>query len=394
MRLVELKAVKGRLAGFGEALPYIKEILASWRAPPLPVDGELRALDDALYTALWSLGPRFVPVDEPASLDALDFYYNVKGDAARVYDSVLDLAVRDAPTPLVKLRSLSDGRVRVWAKLEWYHPFSLSIKDRIAWFMLLNNPGVRPGLKVVEATSTNTGLGLVGVANNLGLKAKVYLPQTAQRCVDYIFELMGAEVARLKGALTTEILGDVREAARREGLLHPDQFENDLNVIAHLQYTAKEVDYQASQSGLRIRGVVGALGTSGHLSALSVYFKSRLGDVKVFGVQPARGDFIPGMRRVETGMKWVQLAGVDGVLEVSLDEAFQEVVALARSEGLLVGLSAGAVLRATKELTRRGVLEGDVVVVLPDHGLKYAELLEALYSKVCPDVAGYKGRVD
>jgi cysteine synthase/O-phosphoserine sulfhydrylase/cystathionine beta-synthase len=386
VRLVDLGLVKGRLVDFKLALPFIREVLSTWRARGLRIRDGFEALEDELYTAYWALNPRYIPVGEGnVSLDALDFYHNVRGVSYRVYESILDLAVKDTPTPLVRLRSLEGGEVRVWAKLEWYHPFSLSIKDRIAWFMLLNNPSVKPGVRVVEATSTNTGLGLVGVANNLNLRSRIFLPSTAQRCVDYIFELMGAKVERAGGSLTTEILEEVRRAARAEGAVHPDQFSNDLNLIAHLQYTAKELDYQARQAGLRVKSIISGLGTSGHLAALSIYFKSKLGDVRVYGVQPARGDFIPGLRRVETGMKWLPLAELEGVIDVTLEEAFQEVVYTARREGILIGLSAGAVVKAVKDLARRGVLTGDVVMIVPDHGLKYIEILEALYSKTCPE---------
>jgi len=127
------------------------------------------------------------------------------------------------------------------------------------------------------------------------------------------------------------------------------------------------------------------LGTSGHLSALAFYFKNKYGDVKVYGVQPSRDSFIPGLRRVETGMKWLKHVELDGILDVSIEEAFKTVVEVARGEGLLVGLSGGAVLYGVRELVERGELDGDVVAVIPDHGLKYIELLEFLLDKCVED---------
>lgn len=185
-------------------------------------------------------------------LESLDLYRGAVGDPARVYDSVAELAARDSPTPLVRLRSFG-GRARVWAKLEWYHPFSLSIKDRIAAAMLLDAVErglLKPGDRIYEPTSTNTGLGLVGLGNFLGIRARVYLPSTAQRCVDYLFEAMGAEVVRKASPITTAMIGEVLEEARRDGALVLNQFDNDMNLVAHLRGTAKEIDYQLRSRGL------------------------------------------------------------------------------------------------------------------------------------------------
>ncbi|WP_440059963.1 PLP-dependent cysteine synthase family protein [Thermogladius sp. 4427co] len=389
IQLIELDSLKGRIVSIVEALPYIKDILSMWKSPGLRIRNDFRVEDDILYTALWSLYPRFVPLgEESVTLDQLDFYHNVKGDPIRVYDSILDLVTRNIPTPLVKFRSLSNGDIRVWGKLEWYHPFSMSIKDRVAWFILLNNESIKAKKKVIEATSTNFGLALAGLANYLGISTKIYLPMTAQRCIEYVFDLLGSQVVKTRNLLTTEIIDEVRRAAIEEGAVHPDQFNNDLNLIAHLRYTAKELDYQTLNKGLKITSIVSGLGTSGHLAALSIYFKSKYKNVRVYGVQPARGEFIPGLRRVETGMKWVDLAELDGIIDVTLEEAFQEIISIARNEGLLIGFSAGAIVRAVRELAIRGQLSGDVIIIVPDHGLKYAELIEALYSRVCRESIG------
>jgi Cysteine synthase len=158
------------------------------------------------FNGLEAIGTRLIPVAEDESelsaevpIEQLGFYDNVIGDSARVYTDLLELLERDVPTPLLRIKSLSSNTVTVWAKLEWYHPLSLSIKDRIAWYMVkrAREHGLLQAERIYEATSTNTGLGIVGIANYLGLKTRVYLPITAQHCVDYLFEALGSEVVRV-----------------------------------------------------------------------------------------------------------------------------------------------------------------------------------------------------
>jgi cysteine synthase/O-phosphoserine sulfhydrylase/cystathionine beta-synthase len=396
LKYVPLSIVRGEFLELDKYVEVLKHILRKWSTRPLLVDSELRVVEESteLYNALWALGPRIVPVVEggsdvggEVSLSDLDFYYNVTGSTTRVYSSVVDLVERDVPTPLVKLKYLSDLGVRAWAKLEWYHPFSLSIKDRIAWYMLVNaiERGFLKTKKLYEATSTNTGLGLVGLANYYGFKVRVYLPSTVQKCVDYLFLAMGADVVRKESPLTVAMINSVLLDAARDGAVVLNQFENDLNFIVHLKYTAKEVDYQLRSAGITPRAIIGGLGTSGHMSAISLYFKNRYSDVDVYGVQPAEGSTIPGLRRVETGMKWARYAELNKVVDVKLEEAFNTVIDVARSDGLLVGLSGGGVLYALRRLAEDGVVRGDVVAIIPDHGVKYIEILESLVTKLCPE---------
>ncbi|MEM2039686.1 MAG: pyridoxal-phosphate dependent enzyme [Zestosphaera sp.] len=313
------------------------------------------------------------------TLEELGFYEDIKPEPARVFSSTLELLYRNWPTPMVRLKTLSSKTVNVWCKLEWYNPYSCSVKDRIAWYMLKKALEKLGGVEVLyEATSTNTGLALAALANIHGVKSRLYLPSTAQQCIDYILRLMGAEVVRGKATITTEMIEDVKRDALRDGALNLNQFENDYNFEVHLRYTAKEIDLQARSGGLRLAAVVGGLGTSGHLSAISHYVKNRYGDqVKVVGVVPAVGSVIPGIRRVESGMKWIHLIKIDKIYDVSLEEALEGLIDVARRDGILIGLSGGAVIQATRKALNDGLVdEGDVVLVIPDHGLKYVEIIE------------------
>jgi len=391
LKLVDAKLVKGRLLPLDDYIGVVKEILREGSTSPVLVgEGNVVAGNLEVFNALQAIGVKFIPITTSAyelstrvSIDQLGFYDNVVGSSTRVYSDLLELLERDVPTPLLRLKSLSKEKVTVWAKLEWYHPLSLSIKDRAAWYMMKHavEQGLLRSTRVYEATSTNTGLAIVGLANYLGLKARVYLPSTAQRCIDYLFKAMGSEVVRLPTSITVDMINRVKEDAMRDDAFVPNQFENDYNFIVHLKYTAKEIDYQLKSIGRRPSAIIGGLGTSGHLSALAVYFKSRYGGVKVYGVQPSRDSVIPGLRRVETKMKWLKYADLDGILEVSLEEAFLSLLSTVRVDGLLIGLSGGAILHATKRLIESGEVYGDVVVVIPDHGVKYVEVLEYLVEK-------------
>jgi len=396
LRLVELSTIKGVLMDLDLYIDQLRSVIKSWTTNPIIIDGNGSVLHGLeVYNALWSLGTKYAPVAESndetkykVSLDDLGFYNNVTGRNPRVYMDLMDFLENDNPTPLVKLKYMSKrNSLNVWVKLEWYHPLSLSIKDRIVWHILKNfvERGSLSSGVFYEASSTNTGLGLVSLANYLGFKARIYLPSTAQRCIDYLFKALGAEVVRSNTPITSNLLKRVLEDASRDGALVLNQFENDLNFIVHLKYTAKEIDYQLLSIQRRPKYIVAGLGTSGHLSALAFYFKNKYGDVKVYGVQPTRDSFIPGLRRIETGMKWLKHVELDGILDISIEEAFKTVVEVARREGLLVGLSGGAVLHGVRELIERGELDGDVVAVIPDHGLKYIELLEFLLDKCVED---------
>lgn len=344
--------------------------------------------DNGLCDVLKRLGCVYVPVTveensevlaKLITLEELGFYEDISPEPMRVFTSTLELLYRNWPTPLVRLKSLSNEAVNVWCKLEWYNPYSCSIKDRTAWYMFKKALEKLGRIKALyEATSTNTGLALAALANIHGVKSRLYLPSTTQQCVDYILKLMGADVLRSKSTITTEMIEDVKRDALRDGALNLNQFENDYNFEAHLRYTAKEIDLQVRSSGLRLAAVIGGLGTSGHLSAISHYMKNRYGDhVRIIGVVPAKNNVIPGIRRVESGMKWIHLVKIDKVYEVTLEEALERLIEVARKDGILVGLSGGAVLQATREAVNEGLIsEGDVVAIIPDHGLKYIEIIE------------------
>jgi cysteine synthase/O-phosphoserine sulfhydrylase/cystathionine beta-synthase len=364
------------------------DILRKGVVKPLRVEKGVVANEEdrRLYWALRVLGVRRVPVggDELVELEELGFYDDVNPSPLHVYYSTLELLYRGWPTPLVKLHSLGGNGRRVWAKLEWYNPFSMSVKDRIGWYMVVKafEEGWQ-GKLIYEATSTNTGMALASMASIHGFHVRLYLPKTIQKASDILLAALGAEVVRKEGQLTVELIDEVRRDAEEAGAYHINQFENDFNFMVHLRYTAKELDLQLRYAGVRPKAIIGGLGTSGHMAAISFYFKNRYGgSIRIYGVEPAPGETIPGIRRIETGMKWIHWVEVDGVVDVTRDEAIEALLHVARRDGILPGLSSGAVAAAYIKLVERGELEpGDYVVVFPDNGFKYVEQLQDYFKR-------------
>jgi len=315
------------------------------------------------------------------SLSELSVWRKVEDGRLRVYNDTLELLYKDWPTPLVRLRSFSSENRSVWAKLEGANPYSNSVKDRVGWSMIMAAlEDERLGDILYEATSTNTGIAITAIANLLGRKTKLFIPKTIQKASDVFLKVLGADVVRVPVGLTVEAIEDVDAKSKTEGATHLNQFENDANLKVHLKYTAKEIDEQLRSVGLKPDYIIGGLGTSGHMSAISIYFKSRYGSsVKVIGVQPAPNEVIPGIRRIETGMKWVHWTDFDQVIDVKRREAIEGALTVARREGLLIGLSAGAVFHA---FTKVAEDEGVYVLVFPDTGYKYAEQFEEYFQSV------------
>lgn len=278
----------------------------------------------------------------------------------RVFNSSLELLTGGWPTPLLKV---SNPPREAYAKLEWFNPFSASVKDRTTYY-LLKSVG---GDWLVEVSSGNVAVALAALGNLLGKRVKLYIP-TAGRYVAPLLDFLGAEYQILDVSMTVEALEHLQKDIR-EGAVHPNQFGNDMNFVAHLR-TAVELDWQLSAAGKRPDYVVAGLGTSGHASALGFYFGVRYG-TRLIGVQPR--DWIPGIRRVETGMKWLSLTNAE-VVDVSLREALEGVREFAKRTGLLIGPSAGAVYKAFTAQRRDGVY----VLMFPDSLMKYTLLLEQL----------------
>ena len=292
----------------------------------------------------------------------------------KVFYSTLDLAIGLWPTPLVKLSSLSDKGKEVWAKLEFFNPYSRSIKDRPVWNMIIK--AWKKGLlkkKLYEATSGNIGISMACLANILRLKFRAYLPAPTPESTITLLKLLRAEVVVTEhSSIDRDMIMYVSKLAEGEGAVNLNQFENNDNFEAHFNYTARELEEQLEAvNRTPPRGIFAGIGTSGHIAAISKYFKSKYGDsTKIYGVVPAKGNSIPGIKKSETKPKWLSEVKVDKIEEISLEEAIEGCIHIARHEGLLIGLSSGAVTAAFSKL-RRNLSPGVYVLIYPDDAFKY-----------------------
>ena len=296
----------------------------------------------------------------------------------KVFDDVISMIYGVWPTPLVKFKSLSSDGYEVWGKLEFFNVLSHSIKDRPVWYMILKalEEG-KLGSKLYEASSGNVAIALTLLGNILKVKTRVYIPKPTPKTTESLLKILGAEVVRTEfKTIDREFIEFVKEEARRDGATNLNQFENDYNPEAHFKYTANEIDLQLTAIRKSPpKAIVCGVGTSGHIAAISKYFKSRYGDeVVIVGAIPSKGSVIPGIKRPETGPKWLSNAKVDHVVEVSTEEAIKEVINIARNEGLLIGISSGAVINAFKKV-KDVVGKGTYVLVLPDDIFKYIEFI-------------------
>ncbi len=295
-----------------------------------------------------------------------------------VYNSVLELLPNIWPTPLVKLKSLSSNGYEAWAKLEYFNPFSHSIKDRPVWYMIINalKECIECG-SLYEATSGNTGIAMACISNALGIAFRAYIPVNTPKLTENILRILGAEVIRTNyNTISPDMIEYVRREAEKNNALNLNQFMNDFNFKVHYEYTARELDKQLSSvKKSPPKAIVAGIGTSGHIAGIARYFREKYGGkTLIVGVTPTKGDSIPGIKRLETKPKWVEWEKPDYVVEVSREEAIKEVIWIARKEGILIGLSAGAVTRAYK-IIREEIGEGTYVLIYPDDIFKYIEVL-------------------
>ncbi len=304
------------------------------------------------------------------------------GDS-NVFVSTVELFERYKPTPLVRMSHLSAPKREVYAKLEFFNPFSRSIKDRPVFhmFMEAKKRGVLDGGKeLFEATSGNTGISLAALCSIMGIKFRVYIPKPTPQITEILLKIFGAEIIRTEwGTLDMDAVKQVKEEAEKYGAVNLNQFENDDNFNSHYLFTAREIDEQLKSVRKKPDVIVAGCGTSGHIAALSKYFKKKYPEVKIIGVVPAQGEKIPGIKGLETQPKWFFQVEVDDVIEVTQIGAIEGAIEIARNEGLFIGLSAGAVVQAYKKVFHR-LGNGTYVLIFPDDGFKYIEAFKKYFS--------------
>lgn len=287
-------------------------------------------------------------------------------------------------TPLLEIdpRLAGDSRggsARILAKYEGANPGG-SVKDRVAQEMILTavtDPAWSPERLVLEASSGNTALGVARIASLAGLKARLYVPESAGSYRISMMRMLGAEVVLTPAVEGTE--GAQKRAADDAGSNTADtwfleQHLNPANPISHFAGTGPEIATQLS--GTRVDAVVGSVGTAGTLWGVSGYLRASNPGLRSIPVIPATSSDIPGMRRPDPGQVPLHraLRGMAEPVEVELDEALHYCRYLALNEGILAGPSSGAAVAAAVRVAGSIGDGGVVVVILPDHARNYPDL--------------------
>ncbi len=309
----------------------------------------------------------------------------------KVVDSVLDLI---GDTPLVRLRNLGreEPRAEVWAKMEQANPAG-SVKDRICLAMVeaaerLGAWATEPIGRgtVIEPTSGNTGIGLALVCAVKGYRCVLTMPASMSLERRQLLESFGAEVVltdperQMEGAIAR-----ADELARESaGAFYPRQFDNPANPEVHARTTAEEL--LAQMEGLSFDAFVAGVGTGGTITGVGRTLRARLGRApRIVAVEPASCATISRGERGPTKIQGLaagfvpqnyDASVVDEVRTVADDAAWACKTALARQEGLLVGISAGAAVVVALELARELGPGKNVVTLLPDTGERYFSLEE------------------
>jgi len=276
-------------------------------------------------------------------------------------------------TPLIELEHIpQNSRVKIFCKMEGQNPGG-SVKDRAAYNMIrsaLDRGEIKPGDKLVEATSGNTGIALAMVAKVLGLDMTLIMPDNSTKERVLSMEAYGAKVILTPAAQTIEYSRVLAEKMRdEEGYFMLNQFANPDNYMAHYYTTGPEI-WKDTEG--KITHFVSAMGTTGTIMGVSRFLKQVNPEVQIVGTQPTDGSSIPGIRRwsPEFLPEIFEPARVDRVIDVSQAQATEMTRRMAKEEGILAGMSSGGALHAAIELSKE-LTEGLIVCITCDRGDRY-----------------------
>ncbi|MBP5480677.1 MAG: cysteine synthase A [Paludibacteraceae bacterium] len=302
---------------------------------------------------------------------------------AKIIESALELIGK---TPLMRLNNYAKKtgvtNATLLAKLEYLNPAG-SVKDRVALAMIedAEKKGLlKPGATIIEPTSGNTGIGLAAVAAAKGYKAILTLPDTMSMERRNLLKAYGAEIVLTEGAKGMKGAIAKAEELNKEiqGSIILGQFVNPANPKAHKETTGPEI---WDQTDGKVDIFVAGVGTGGTLSGVGEFLKSKNPNVKIVAVEPATS---PVLSKGTAGAHKIQGIGAgfvpdtlntkiyDEVIAIENEDAFTEGKNFAVSEGILVGISSGAALKAASILAARPENKGkNIVVLLPDSGDRY-----------------------
>ena len=288
-------------------------------------------------------------------------------------------------TPLVEVSNIENKlnlKARLLVKVEYFNPAG-SVKDRIALAMIqeAEEKGIlKPGATIIEPTSGNTGIGISAVAAARGYRAILTMPETMSIERRKLVKAYGAEVVLTDGSKGMKGAIDKAEELNREieGSIILSQFTNQANPSVHEKTTGPEI-YEATDG--KVDYFVAGVGTGGTVTGTGRYLKSKIDGVKIIAVEPKNS---PVLSEGRSGSHKIQGIGAgfipdtldtkvyDEVFTVENEAAFETAREIARTEGILVGISSGAALYTAIEIAKRPENEGKTVVaLLPDTGERY-----------------------
>lgn len=300
----------------------------------------------------------------------------------RIYGSMAELI---GNTPLLELKNFAEKEklpARLLAKLEYLNPAG-SVKDRIALAMIegAEQRGLlKKGSVIIEPTSGNTGIGLAAVAAVRGYRVILTMPETMSSERRSLLKAYGAELVLTDGAKGMSGSIEKAEELAREipGAFIPGQFENPENPAAHFASTGPEI---WKDTGGRVDVFVAGVGTGGTLTGVGWYLKQQNPQVRIVAVEPSDSAVLSGgkagphpLQGLGAGFvpKTLDPAVYDEIVPVSGEDAYRTGRSLARTEGILAGISSGAALFAAAELSKRPENAGKTIVaLLPDTGDRY-----------------------
>jgi cysteine synthase B len=273
-------------------------------------------------------------------------------------------------TPMAEIKKLNPNpNVRIFAKLEGNNPGG-SVKDRAALNMIkgaMERGDIKPGIKLIEATSGNTGIALAMIACLYGLEIELVLPSNSTRERTLTMEAFGAKVTLLEGIEQCRDYAEEKGATSEYFLLN--QFANPDCYLAHYHTTGPEI-WRDTEG--QITHFVSAMGTTGTIMGNSRFLKEKDPNIQIIGCQPTEGSSIPGIRRwpVEYLPKIFEPERVDRVLDISEEEAKAMARRLAKEEGIFAGMSSGGAMACAIKVAQE-LTEGTIVFICCDRGDRY-----------------------
>ena len=288
-------------------------------------------------------------------------------------------------TPMLELTGIEESHsleASVIAKLEYFNPCG-SVKDRVAKNMIENaekNGDLKPGSVIIEPTSGNTGIGLASVGVSKGYRVIITMPETMSAERRNLMKAYGAELVLTEGSKGMNgAIAKAEELAKEiPGAFIPGQFSNPSNPQAHFETTGPEI---WEQTGGNVDILVSGVGTGGTISGVGKFLKSKNPNIKIIAVEPESSPVLSGGKPGPHGIQGIGAGFIpetlnteiyDEIVTVADSDAYQTGRKLAKTEGLLVGISSGAAVWAAVQAAKRAENKGKTIVaVVPDTGERY-----------------------